>query len=49
MKNVQSEVNPEEGREAIDAYFECVTYCSLDDKGNDCRTVCMEKHLKNYF
>ena len=30
----------------IDSYFECVTACSLEDKGIECITECIEVHLK---
>ena len=33
--------------DAIDSYFECITACSLDDKGIECTTKCLEIHLKN--
>ncbi len=50
MSSSISEKNSEERRDAIDAYLECTTYCSLDEQENDCRTICMERHLKaNYF
>ena len=50
MNKIQREVVFEEGKEAIDTYFECVTYCSIDDQENDCKTICMERHLQgNYF
>ncbi len=36
--------------EAIDDYFECTTYCSVNEDNTDCQTICMERHLKgNYF
>ena len=50
MNKSHSETRNEEGRDAIDAYFECATYCSIGDQENDCKTICMERHLKgNYF
>ena len=36
-----------DGSDAIDAYFECITSCSLDDEGGDCVTRCVEVHLKD--
>ena len=36
----------------IDDYLECITYCSVENlaEGNDCQTICMERHLKgNYY
>ena len=32
--------------DSIDEYFECVTACSVDDKGVECVTECVEVHLK---
>jgi hypothetical protein len=29
---------PDDGHDAVDAYFECITTCSLDD--SECITVC---------
>ncbi len=34
-------------RDAIDEYFECITACSIDNKGMQCITQCVEVHLKN--
>ncbi len=34
-------------RDAIDEYFECITECSIDNKGIQCITQCVEVHLKN--
>ncbi len=33
--------------DAIDSYFECITECSLDSKGAECITRCIEVHLKS--
>ncbi len=50
MNNIHSHINYEDEIDAIDAYLECTTYCSLDEQENDCKTICMERHLKaNYF
>ncbi|KGG15633.1 hypothetical protein EV07_1598 [Prochlorococcus sp. MIT 0603] len=50
MNTIPNKESHEEGRDPIDAYLECTTYCSLGDKENDCRTICMERHLKaSYF
>ena len=50
MNNARHEARHEERREAIDTYFECVSYCSIVEQENDCKTICMERHLKgNYF
>ncbi len=34
-------------RDAIDQYFECITECSIGNKGMQCLTQCVEIHLKN--
>ena len=50
MKNIEK--NSELQSKAIDDYLECVTYCSVENlaEGNDCQTICMERHLQsNYF
>ncbi len=50
MNALPMEANKEEERDAVDAYLECTTYCSVGEQENDCRTICMERHLKsNYF
>ena len=37
-------------REAIDEYFECTSFCSIDETLSDCQTICMERFLQgNYF
>ncbi len=36
----------QEGHDAIDSYFECITACSLNDEGVECVTKCVEVHLK---
>jgi len=32
-------------RDVLDAYFECVTACSLSDEGIECMTRCVEVYL----
>ena len=50
MNKAVDEVMAEKQTEAIDDYFECTTYCSLEESMNDCQTICMERFLKgNYF
>ena len=50
MNKTHPEIIHKDGREDIDDYFECTTFCSLNDNENDCQTICMERHLKgNYF
>ena len=41
-----------ETRDPIEDYFECVEFCSLENRReeNDCQTICMQRHLQaNYF
>ena len=35
-----------EGYDSIDAYFECITACSLGDEGVECVTECVATYLK---
>ncbi len=50
MNNINRKFIEEEIPDGIDAYFECTTFCSLGDQESDCKTICMERHLKaNYF
>ena len=45
-----NEIIYEQKKESIDDYFECTSYCSIDDNEDNCLTICMERHLKgNYF
>ncbi len=46
MSNNQGKLTCDEGTDAIDEYFECVTACSLDDEGIECVTQCVQVHLK---
>ncbi len=49
MKEINSYAQEGE-KEAIDNYFECVTFCAVEEQENDCKIICMERHLKpNYF
>jgi len=34
-------------RDAIEAYFECITSCSLEGEGIECTTRCIEVHFKS--
>ena len=36
-----------EERDAIEQYFTCVTVCSHNNEGLECKTRCVEVHLKN--
>ncbi|KGG12733.1 MULTISPECIES: hypothetical protein [Prochlorococcus] len=49
MKNAWNEISDTKDREAIDDYFECMSFCSIDETTNDCETVCMEKFLKGQY
>ena len=35
----------------IDEYFRCLSYCDIHPKGidNDCKVICMERHLKSNY
>ena len=44
------EIRLKKENDAIDGYFECTTFCSIDENLSDCQTICMERFLKgNYF
>ena len=32
---------------ALESFFECITYCSINSKGIECTTACYAKHLEN--
>ena len=32
--------------DALESFFECITSCSIDNKGIDCTTACYVKHLE---
>ena len=32
--------------DALESFFECITFCSINGKGVDCTTDCYTKHLK---
>ena len=50
MEKTVKRTSSEKGREAIDDYFECTSFCSVEESQSDCQTNCMEKFLKgNYF
>ena len=49
IKNNSKTWNEEE-KDGVEAYLECTSYCLIGDHENDCKTICMERHLKaNYF
>ena len=50
MENTLDEISDVKVRESIDDYFECTSFCSIDESISDCQTICMERFLKgNYF
>ncbi len=50
MNKPVDKVRDKKATEAIDDYFECTSFCSVDDSLSDCQTICMERFLKgNYF
>jgi len=49
MKNTVHETIDLKEREAIDAYFECTSFCSIDESISDCQNICMEKFLKGKY
>ena len=50
MDKTIDEIRLTKESEAIDDYFECTTFCSIDESLSDCQTICMERFLKgNYF
>ena len=52
MNKIYSKSSNQKQIDPIEEYLECVTYCSIENfaEGNDCQTICMERHLKeNYF
>ena len=47
MNSPSNQFRESEEVDAIDSYFECVTACSLEEKGLECVTQCVEVHLKS--
>ena len=47
MNLTKGRLSDEEGSDAIDSYFDCVTACSIDEEGVECFTKCVEVHLKS--
>ena len=33
--------------DALESFFECITYCSTSSEGIECTTACYAKHLEN--
>ncbi len=50
MEKIVHEMRDVNEIEAIDEYFECTSFCSIEENISDCQTICMERFLKgNYF
>ncbi len=49
MENTTNEISTANEREAIDDYFECMSFCSIDERMSDCETMCMERFLKGQY
>ena len=32
--------------DALESFFECITFCSINSEGADCTTACYEKHFE---
>ncbi|WP_320664573.1 hypothetical protein [Prochlorococcus sp. MIT 1223] len=43
----QNDILDKDDMDSIDSYFECVTACSIEDKGIECISECVEVHLKS--
>jgi len=42
-KNIYSNIKD---TDALESFFECINFCSIDSKGVDCTTACYIKHLE---
>ena len=49
MENTVNEVNALKESEAIDDYFECTSFCSIDESISDCHNICMERFLEGKY
>ena len=49
MENTVNEISTFKEKEAIDDYFECTSFCSIDENMSDCQTICMERFLKGKY
>ncbi len=49
MDKILDKSKPEKEVEAIDDYFECTSFCSLEESMSDCQTICMERFLKGKY
>ena len=43
IKNIYSNI---EDTDALESFFECITYCSINSGGIECTTACYSKHLE---
>ena len=46
MNDSKISFTQDEGRDAINSYFECITACTIMDSHQECITRCIEIHLK---
>ena len=49
MDRVVDERMASKETEAIDDYFECTAFCSVEESMSDCETICMERFLKGHY
>ena len=49
MERTVDEINAAKEAEAIEDYFECTSFCSIDESIGDCQTICMERFLKGKY
>ena len=49
MDNTIDKTKGEKAKEAIDDYFECTSFCAIDESLSDCETICMERFLKGEY
>ncbi len=49
MENTVNEIRAVKEKEAIDDYFECTSFCAIDESMSDCQTICMERFLKGKY
>ena len=44
IRNIYSNIKD---TDALESFFECLTYCSISSEGIECTTACYRKHLGN--
>ncbi len=49
MEKIVDKIRDAKETEAIDEYFECTSFCSIDETLSDCQTICMERFLKGHY